>query len=126
MNRNWKDKISKTLFKSIFCILSTELVYNLNKKCTSLSKVNISIHFKQNCTQTLGRAQKLIHEHIRERDRQRQRHRHRQTPRQRKGQRQDRREGQIQKKRGGGEKKKKETARARESVVLQSKRRTPF
>ena len=25
LNRNWKDKRNKTLFKSIFCILSTEL-----------------------------------------------------------------------------------------------------
>ena len=43
MNRNWKDKRNNTSFKSAFCILSTELVYNQDKKCTSSSKENTSI-----------------------------------------------------------------------------------
>ena len=32
MNRNWKDKRNKTSFKFIFCILSTELVYNQERE----------------------------------------------------------------------------------------------
>ena len=64
INTIWKDKRNKTSFKSIFCILSTELVYNQDKKCTSPSNQNISIHLKHNCTHTLGRAHTLIHKHI--------------------------------------------------------------
>ena len=54
MNINWEDKRNKTSFKLIFCILSTELVYNQVKKYTSPSKENISIYLKHNCTHTLG------------------------------------------------------------------------
>ena len=64
MNRNWNDKRNKIPFKLIFCILSTEQVYNQDKKCTSPSKENISIYLKHNCKQTLGRAHTLIHKHI--------------------------------------------------------------
>ena len=44
MNRNWKDERNETSFKSLFCILSTELVYNQDKKCISPSKEDISIN----------------------------------------------------------------------------------
>ena len=56
MRKKWKDRRNKTSFKLIFCMLSTELVYNQDKKCTSPSKENISMHLKHNCTHTLGRA----------------------------------------------------------------------
>ena len=42
MNRNWRDERNKTSFKTIFCILIAELVYNQDKKCTSPFEENIS------------------------------------------------------------------------------------
>ena len=59
MNINWRDERNKTSFKSMFCRLSTELVYNQDKKCTSPFKENISIRLKYNFSHTLGHVHSL-------------------------------------------------------------------
>ena len=64
MKRNWKDKRNKTSFKSIFCILTTELVYNQDNNVPHHAKKIYPYIQNKICTHTLGRAHTLIHKRI--------------------------------------------------------------
>ena len=64
MNRDWEDERNTTSFKSILCILSTELVYYLDKKCTSVSKENIYPYAENKTACTLLGVHTLIYKHI--------------------------------------------------------------